>query len=167
MINSANHFIKIVDCVTVRVDGLLLEAPHESPNTDGINFYGGFDQSFSDSHVSNGDDCVSIVTTGDTEGACVAQPDLCQGGNVVVENILCEGGHGASIGSVRHGVVTNVSFTNLTLTREPTSTQTRYAGGGIRIKTYPNGSLLSRPHRTQNSQHLREKVMKCRRGVHE
>ena len=37
------------DCTNVRVRGLIATAPNNSPNTDGMNFYGGYDQSIVDS----------------------------------------------------------------------------------------------------------------------
>ena len=91
--------------------------PNVSPNTDGINFYGGFDQLLEDSTISSGDDCVSVVPNGlDRQELCAVHPLLleCSGGNVVVRNTSCLGGHGISIGGVRHGSVSNVTFENMT-----------------------------------------------------
>ena len=73
------------------------------------------------STVDNGDDCVSIVPTGESiDGGsfCFRKPAdvLCSGGHVVVRNFTCNGGHGLSIGGIRHGTVTNVTFTNITAT---------------------------------------------------
>ena len=90
----------------MRVVGLHAEAPNTSPNTDGINFYGGSDQLFADSFVHNGDvshhdiagiwvaffsrcqrypcrqDCVSVVPAGDPQSAqCVNEPQTCRGGD--------------------------------------------------------------------------------------
>lgn len=54
--------------------------------------------------ISNGDDCISVVPTGDPASAkCVFHPEQCAGGNLLVHNVTCKGGHGLSIGSVRHG----------------------------------------------------------------
>lgn len=70
------------------------------------------------------------------------EPELlaCRGGNVVVRNVSCLGGHGASIGGVRHGSVTNVTFQNMTMTKEAGSTQGEYTTGGLRVKSYPNST---------------------------
>ena len=38
-----------VDCTDIRVKELIATAPNNSPNTDGMNFYGGHDQSIVDS----------------------------------------------------------------------------------------------------------------------
>ena len=56
-------------------------------------------------------------------------------------NLTCVGGHGLSIGGVRHGNVRNVTFENITATGgQLGSTQDEAAGGGCRIKSYPNSS---------------------------
>jgi hypothetical protein len=52
------------------------------------------------------------------------------GGDLIVKNISCLGGHGISIGSVRHGTVSNTTFSNITLTSEPNSTQAIFSSGG-------------------------------------
>jgi len=36
-----NHFIEIVECVNSRVHKMIFSAPYLSPNSDGLNFYGG------------------------------------------------------------------------------------------------------------------------------
>ena len=141
--NPPNHHIETSGCVGVRIDNIKLEAPHASPNTDGVNFYGGFDQLLSNSLISNGDDCVSVVPTGDFYSYhCEAFPTSldCSGGHVVVRNVTCLGGHGISIGGVRHGSVRNVTFANMTATGEKGSTQGKYSTGGVRIKSYPNST---------------------------
>eukprot|EP00949_MAST-11_sp_MAST-11-sp1_P005194 g5194.t1 len=141
--NSPNHNIEVVSCTAVRVKDIFIEAPHSSPNTDGINFYGGHDQSFINSVVSNGDDCVSVVPIGENTASCIngdpAQA-ACRGGNVVVNNVSCVGGHGIAIGGIRHGTVSNVTFSNMTATSGPGDTQGLYSPGGIRIKSYPNST---------------------------
>jgi polygalacturonase len=110
---------------------------------DGINFSGGADQLLQNCTIANGDDCVSVITYGpgadrSSYSPCQSDPTLCRGGSVVVEDVICDGGHGASIGSVRHGVVENVTFRRMTLKYGPS--QSLDSGGGCRIKTYPNGS---------------------------
>ena len=118
--NSPNHHMYIEDCASVRVSNLNVTAPADSPNTDGINFAGGFDQSIVDSHISNGDDCISVVCGKDDKG-----------GNVLVRNVTCVHGHGISIGSVRHGYVSNVTMRNVTMIESE---------NGPRLKTYPNNT---------------------------
>ena len=138
--NPPNHFVEMDSCTNVRVNNMNMKAPHESPNSDGINFYGGQDQSLTNSLISNGDDCVSVVPIGEGTDACAngdpAQPS-CRGGNVRVRNVTCEGGHGIAIGGIRHGTVSNVTFENMTATGGFGNTQGLYSPGGIRIKSYP------------------------------
>jgi polygalacturonase len=186
-----NHFIECNGCTGVRVHDLYATAPNNSPNTDGMNFYGGFDQSIVDSVITNGDDCISVVPNGDpATPLCVNHPEQCRGGSLLVHNVTCKGGHGLSIGSVRHGdgarltalrrqgpllrqlasavlaarlalvaacvtdscccahdvcvclgvAVKNVTFSSCVMTREKHSTQAVYSSGGLRIKSYPNGT---------------------------
>lgn len=143
-----NHFIETTGSVRVRAHHLSAAAPYSSPNTDGMNFYGGWDMSLTDSVIDNGDDCVSVVPMGlDKQDYCARSTDpadvLCGGGHVVIRNLTCNGGHGLSIGGVRHGSVTNVTFENITATGgQAGSTQGEYSGGGCRIKSYPNSTGL-------------------------
>ena len=55
------------------------------------------------------------------------------GGNVIVRNVTCDGGHGVSIGSIRHGYVSNTTIENV-----------RFVGSanGARIKTWRGGHGL-------------------------
>ena len=139
--NPANHFIETSDSVNVRLDGITATAPNDSPNSDGVNFYGGWDQSLTNSVIHNGDDCVSVVPTGDFfSQQCIMHPETCRGGNVVVRNVTCNGGHGVSIGGIRHGTVNNVTFANLTATGYFGTTEGQYSTGGMRMKSYPNGT---------------------------
>jgi hypothetical protein len=53
---------------------------------------------------------------------------------------------GLSIGGIRHGTVTNVTFSNITATGgQPGCTQDEAAGGGCRVKCRPNSTGPS-PH---------------------
>ena len=57
---------------------------------------------------------------------------------MVARNVTCEGGHGISIGGVRHGSVTNVTFSNMRATGF--LSQDKYGTGGVRVKSYPNST---------------------------
>ena len=138
--NSPNHNVKVYNCSNVRIDQIHIKAPSLSPNTDGVNFHGGSDQSLTNSIIENGDDCVSIIASGEFLPQCKVAPTSkeCQGGNVVVRNVTCHHGHGLSIGGVRQGTIRNVTFENITATGG--MSQGIYSTGGLRIKSYPNGS---------------------------
>ena len=171
--DSPNHHIELSGVVGARLRRLTIDAPYHSPNTDGVNFYGGWDSLLEDAVVDNGDDCVSVVPIGlDAPDYCARanttdlkcarggyprssatagpsnagggedrrssstrdarppprlssstcdarlplSPSRCSGGHVVVRNVTCNGGHGLSIGGVRHGNVRNVTFENITAT---------------------------------------------------
>jgi polygalacturonase len=96
--------------------------------------------------VDNGDDCVSVVPVGeniDGGNFCFKDPGniACSGGHAVIRNFTCNGGHGLSVGGVQHGTVTNLTFSNITATGgQAGSTQDEEAGGGCRIKSYPNST---------------------------
>jgi len=144
--DSPNHNLRVEYNVHARISGLVISAPYSSPNTDGINVYGGFDALLEHCVIDNGDDCVSIVPAGeDIDGGnfCHVHPgDIrCSGGHAIVRNFTCNGGHGLSIGGVRHGTVSNVTFSGITATGgQAGSTQDEEAGGGCRIKSYPNST---------------------------
>ena len=102
--DSPNHNVYVVDCNQTRIRNISVYAPHNSKNTDGVNFAGGHDQLIEDSHISNGDDCVSVVTSSGTfsdggalpsdGGMGVGQSGV--GGSVVIRNLHCVGGHGVA-----------------------------------------------------------------------
>ena len=94
--NSPNHNIYVDNTDGLRIRNVRVHAPPHSPNTDGINVAGGRDQLVADSHISNGDDCLSVVT-----GTPAHDGAMGYGGHVVVRNVTCVWGHGLSIGSVR------------------------------------------------------------------
>jgi polygalacturonase len=136
-------------CVCLPLSPLLdrlVVAPHSSPNTDGINIYGGFDTVLEGPVVDNGDDCVSVVPVGENIGGgnfCFKDPGnvACSGGHTAIHNFTCNGGHGLSIGGVRHGTVSNATLSNTTVTGgQAGSTQDEEAGGGCRIKSRPNST---------------------------
>ena len=86
MRNAPTGFVRLYGNVRTRISGLQLSAPYLTPNTDGINIYGGYDTLLEHSVVDNGDDCVSIVPTGewiDNGDFCYRDPG----------NVLCSGGH--------------------------------------------------------------------------
>ncbi|KAK4725965.1 hypothetical protein R3W88_030882 [Solanum pinnatisectum] len=115
-LNSQMFHIVINGCKNVKLQGVKVSAPGESPNTDGIHVQLSSDISILNSIISTGDDCVSIGP-GTT--------------NLWIQNVACGPGHGISIGSlakdfeeagVQNVTVKSVMFMN---------TQ-----NGVRIKTW-------------------------------
>lgn len=144
--DAPTGFMRLNGNVGARISGLKIQAPYLARNTDGINVYGGYDTVLENSVVDNGDDCVSIVPNGewiDGGDYCYLNPAnvRCSGGHAIVRNFTCNGGHGLSIGGVRHGTVSNVTFANITATGgQVGSTQNEEAGGGCRVKSRPNST---------------------------
>ncbi|XP_065864278.1 polygalacturonase-like [Euphorbia lathyris] len=115
-LNSQMFHIIIYGCQNVKVQGVTVSAPEDSPNTDGINVQMSNNITISNSRIGTGDDCISI-------GPGTS--------NLYIKNIRCGPGHGISIGSlgkeykelgVQNVVVKRVHFTG---------TQ-----NGVRIKTW-------------------------------
>ena len=92
---------------------------------------GGADQLLADSVVYNGDDCATAITSDTWTPAGAPAVEGGYGGDVLIRNVTCNHSHGVSIGSVKHGIIRNVTVANVSL-----------ANGlnGVRIKAYPNGS---------------------------
>lgn len=113
------HFV-ISESNAVRVLGVQVSAPRDSPNTDGIHISGSTNVVVLDSIIGTGDDCISIVNASS---------------NIMVKRVLCGPGHGISIGSLGNnntvGIVTRVAVDTVVL---------RNTTNGLRIKTYQGGS---------------------------
>ncbi|PVH98834.1 glycoside hydrolase family 28 protein [Periconia macrospinosa] len=94
-------------------------------NTDGWDTYRSSDIVIQNSHIDNGDDCVSF------------KPNST---NIVVQNLICNGSHGISVGSLGQyvgevDIVKNIYVHNVTLSN---------ATSGARIKVWPGiSSALS------------------------
>ncbi|GER34222.1 pectin lyase-like superfamily protein [Striga asiatica] len=114
----------------VRVFGLKVTAPGDSPNTDGIHITGSTNVVLQNCKIGTGDDCVSIVS-----GTS----------NVRLKNIQCGPGHGISIGSLGKnnstGTVENVVVDRAVING---------ASNGVRIKTWQGGSGYVTAVRFQN-----------------
>ncbi|KAJ0518461.1 putative endo-polygalacturonase [Helianthus annuus] len=119
-VNSQMFHIVVNGCRDVRVVGVTVEAPWNSPNTDGIHVQLSTRVTILDSKISTGDDCVSIGP-----GAT----------NLWIENVGCGPGHGISIGSlgkdfdeqgVKNVTVKRVNFKN--------------TDNGFRIKSWARSS---------------------------
>lgn len=84
-LNSKNFHMNVLGCTNVKLQGLRIIAPAESPNTDGIHLGHSENIQISDSVIATGDDCISLGP-GSRE--------------VDVYRVRCGPGHGISIGSL-------------------------------------------------------------------
>ncbi|KAL8162574.1 hypothetical protein V2J09_014063 [Rumex salicifolius] len=119
-LNSQLYHIVFNGCNNVKLDGVIVSASGQSPNTDGIHVQESTGVTILHTHVSTGDDCVSI-------GPGTK--------NLWIENFACGPGHGISIGSlgkqsaengVHNVTVKTVVFTGTT--------------NGVRIKSWARAS---------------------------
>ncbi|KAK4721316.1 hypothetical protein R3W88_011549 [Solanum pinnatisectum] len=115
---------------SIRITGVTVSAPEDSPNTDGIHITESTNVVLQNSKIGTGDDCVSIVNASSS---------------IKMKKIYCGPGHGISIGSLGKdnsvGIVTGVVLDNAFL---------RGTTNGLRIKTWQGGSGYVRAVRFQN-----------------
>ncbi|KAG2708257.1 hypothetical protein I3760_05G184000 [Carya illinoinensis] len=114
------HFV-ISRSDSIRVLGVLISAPGDSPNTDGIHISASTDVSLQDCKIGTGDDCISIVNAST---------------GIKMKRIYCGPGHGISIGSLGKdnstGIVSKVVVDTAFL-QETTN--------GLRIKTWQTSAV--------------------------
>ncbi|CAL9156935.1 polygalacturonase At1g48100-like isoform X1 [Musa acuminata AAA Group] len=117
--NSPQFHIKFDACEDVHIEGLSINSPAFSPNTDGVHIENTRSVTIYNSMISNGDDCISIGP------GC---------SDVDIQNVTCGPGHGISIGSLgmhnSEACVSNVSVKNAVI---------RNSDNGVRIKTWQGG----------------------------
>ncbi|GER27564.1 pectin lyase-like superfamily protein [Striga asiatica] len=105
---------------SVRVSDVLVSAPGDSPNTDGIHISASTNVILRNCKIGTGDDCVSIVSGSS---------------GIKMKNIYCGPGHGISIGSLGKdnstGIVENVVLETAFI---------QNATNGLRIKTWQGGN---------------------------
>lgn len=132
ILTSSQWFNLIANSTDVVVSNLNLSAVwstgKETPNSDGWDIYKSDAVVLQDSTINNGDDCVSF------------KPNST---NVVVQNLVCNGSHGISVGSLgqyanEYDIAENLTIYNISLSN---------AGDGARIKVWPGvesseGALL-------------------------
>ncbi|KAK7341164.1 hypothetical protein VNO80_24089 [Phaseolus coccineus] len=111
-------------CFNVIASNLVIRAPGDSPNTDGIHVADTQNIAISNSDIGTGDDCISIISGSQ---------------NVRATDITCGPGHGISIGSLgadnSEAEVSNVVVNRATL---------KGTTNGVRIKTWQGGSGYAR-----------------------
>lgn len=107
----------ITNSANIRLNGLHIFAPEDSPNTDGMHISKSNGVRVSKTVIRTGDDCVSLG-----QGAT----------NVNITRVTCGPGHGISVGSLgklpNELDVTGVNVRNCTMVGTT---------NGIRIKTWP------------------------------
>ncbi|GAV79199.1 Glyco_hydro_28 domain-containing protein [Cephalotus follicularis] len=118
--NSPQFHFRFDGCQYILVDKLKINAPAQSPNTDGIHIENTNNVQIHNSVISNGDDCVSIGA------GCY---------NVDIKNITCGPSHGISIGSLgmrnTRACVSNITVSDCVI---------KNSDNGVRIKTWQGGS---------------------------
>ncbi|KAL9411830.1 hypothetical protein AB3S75_045434 [Citrus x aurantiifolia] len=107
-------------CKNVLAFNLMVTAPGDSPNTDGIHVTDTQNIRITSSTIGTGDDCISIVSGSQ---------------NVQAQDITCGPGHGISIGSLGKGN-SNAYVSEVTVDGAKLSG----TANGVRIKTWQGGS---------------------------
>ncbi|KAL2922471.1 Polygalacturonase [Bienertia sinuspersici] len=115
-LNSQLFHIVINGCKDVKVQGVRVIAPSDSPNTDGIHVQLSSGVTILNSRIATGDDCISIGS-GTT--------------SLWIEEIKCGPGHGISIGSLAK-TLNEAGVQNITV-KTATFTNTQ---NGVRIKSW-------------------------------
>ncbi|KAJ9558788.1 hypothetical protein OSB04_013402 [Centaurea solstitialis] len=119
-VNSQMFHIVVNGCRNVRMAGVNVVAPWNSPNTDGIHVQLSTGVTIMNSKLGTGDDCVSVGP-----GAT----------NLWIENVACGPGHGISIGSLgkdlKEAGVQNVTVKSVTF---------KGTQNGLRIKSWARPS---------------------------
>jgi polygalacturonase len=107
----------------ITIQGLTIDNPSESPNTDGIDPSSCRNVHISNCHITVGDDCIVIKSGRDEDGRDAGRPTE----NITITNCTMLKGHGGVvIGSEMSGDVRNIAISNCIF--EGTDR-------GIRIKT--------------------------------
>ncbi|KAM3370332.1 hypothetical protein ACQJBY_017935 [Aegilops geniculata] len=122
-VNSKFFHIALLQSKNMKLINIQINAPENSPNTDGIHIERSTGVVISDTHISTGDDCISIGQGSD---------------NIDIARVHCGPGHGMSVGSlgryVGEGDVTRVHVRDMTFVGTM---------NGVRIKTWENSPTKS------------------------
>ncbi|KAL8048989.1 hypothetical protein ABFS82_07G105200 [Erythranthe guttata] len=119
-INSQRIHISINQCSNMTLRKLVIIAPSQSPNTDGIHIASSTGITISNSSIGTGDDCISIGPGSKS---------------LLMDQIACGPGHGISIGSLgRKAMEDGVQDVNVT---NSIFTMTQ---NGVRIKSWPSAN---------------------------
>ncbi|XP_026422704.1 polygalacturonase-like isoform X3 [Papaver somniferum] len=119
-VDSQRAHMAINGCNNMKVRKVILIAPDQSPNTDGIDIQSSTGVTIIDSSIRTGDDCIAI-------GPGTK--------NLLVQRVACGPGHGISIGSLARNPneagVEGITVKDVTFTG---------SDNGLRIKTWPKPS---------------------------
>jgi polygalacturonase len=121
---------------TVLIDGVKVEAPLDSPNTDGFDPDSSENIVIRNSYVKNGDDCVAIKSGMNSAGIQFGRPS----GNILIQNLRCEGTP-ISIGSEMSGGVFNVTVRDIPLAEALYIKTAVGRGGYVQDVVYTNVKL--------------------------
>ncbi|CAE6076558.1 unnamed protein product [Arabidopsis arenosa] len=128
--NAQQIQISIEKCNKVEVSNVVITAPGDSPNTDGIHITNTQNIRVSNSDIGTGDDCISIE-------------DGTQ--NLQIFDLTCGPGHGISIGSLgddnSKAYVSGINVDGAKFSE---------SDNGVRIKTYQGGSGTAKNIKFQN-----------------
>ncbi|XP_061362003.1 polygalacturonase-like [Gastrolobium bilobum] len=130
--NGQQIHVSFEDSKNVKVSGLTVTAPEDSPNTDGIHVTNTQNIQISSCVIGTGDDCISIV-----DGSK----------NLQATDITCGPGHGISIGSLGAGK-SKEFVSGIVVNGAKLSGTTN----GVRIKTWQGGSGSASNIKFQNIQ---------------
>ena len=109
LINSPMWTIHPLLCEFVRIDGVTIQNPVPSPNTDGINPESSRNVQIINNRIDVGDDCVTLKSGMNELGRKMGRPDE----NITISNNVMLRGHGGvTIGSEMSGGVRNVVVSN-------------------------------------------------------
>lgn len=107
--DSPSWTLHTVFCENVIIDGLTIEAPFDSQNTDGIDVDSCRLVRISNCNLSTGDDCIVIKSGKNEDGRRVGKPSE----DITITNCITREGHaGVAIGSEMSGGVRNVAVSN-------------------------------------------------------
>ncbi|XP_078149965.1 exopolygalacturonase-like [Carex rostrata] len=120
-VNPKFFHMAVIRCQKFRASGLTLDAPEDSPNTDGIHIEKSTDVKIADTAIRTGDDCISIGH-GNSD--------------MVIARINCGPGHGISIGSL--GKYDYEKDVKGLVIRDSNITGT---SNGVRIKTWEDSPV--------------------------
>nr|WP_283094901.1 glycoside hydrolase family 28 protein [Levilactobacillus brevis] len=105
--NSPAWTVHPLESENVTIQGITIDNPLDSPNTDGIDPESSKDIKILENTISDGDDCIAIKSG--TEATAVKSPS----DNILIANNVMKHGHGGvTFGSEMSGGIQNVTINN-------------------------------------------------------